>query len=80
MNAAKRRFVLSGLKLFDITQMILSFGLATILVVHLGLRYWSQTVSFYRVKLSNCVTLGLHSTGMAHHPSLSVRSIRVEGD
>jgi exopolysaccharide biosynthesis polyprenyl glycosylphosphotransferase len=54
MNEAKRRFILSGIKLFDIAQLVLSFGLATILVAH-----WERTVSLerflsIRVKLSNC--------------------------
>src|ERR1700680_2709976 len=54
MNEAKRRFILSGIKLFDISQLVLSFGLATILVAH-----WDRTVSLeqflsIRVKLSNC--------------------------
>ena len=54
MNEAKRRFILSGIKLFDISQLVLSFGLATILVAH-----WERTVSLeqflsIRVKLSNC--------------------------
>jgi exopolysaccharide biosynthesis polyprenyl glycosylphosphotransferase len=58
MNEAKRRFLLSGLKIFDISQMILSFGLATIFVV-----YWDRGVGLkeflsMRVKLSNCVTFG----------------------
>src|ERR1700680_649823 len=58
MNEAKRRFLLGGLKVFDISQMILSFGLATILVVH-----WDERVSLehflsIRVSLSNCVTFG----------------------
>jgi len=55
MNDAKRRFFLGGLKLLDISQLILSFGLASILVAQ-----WQRGVSFeeflsMRVKLSNCV-------------------------
>ena len=58
MNDAKRRFLLSGLKLFDVSLMVLSFGLATILVVK-----WDNGISLeqflsIRVKLSNCVTFG----------------------
>jgi exopolysaccharide biosynthesis polyprenyl glycosylphosphotransferase len=55
MNEAKRRFFLGGLKLFDVSQLIVSFGLATILVAR-----WQPGVSLehflsVRVKLSNCV-------------------------
>jgi exopolysaccharide biosynthesis polyprenyl glycosylphosphotransferase len=58
MNEAKRRFLTSGLKLFDISLLLLSYGLATILLVH-----WDQRVSLeqffsVRVKLSNCVAFG----------------------
>jgi exopolysaccharide biosynthesis polyprenyl glycosylphosphotransferase len=54
MNEAKRRFILSGIKLFDISLLILSFSLATMLVAH-----WERGVSLeqflaIRVKLSNC--------------------------
>jgi len=56
MNDAKRRFMLGGLKLFDLVLMGVSFGLATILLLH-----WDRSVDFehflsIRVKLSNCVT------------------------
>jgi len=56
MNEARRRFFLSGLKLFDISQMMLSFGLATILLVQ-----WNESIGLeqflsLRVKLSNCLT------------------------
>jgi exopolysaccharide biosynthesis polyprenyl glycosylphosphotransferase len=55
MNAAKHRFVLNGLKLFDISLLILSFGLATVFVAYgdkgVGLgQFFSM-----RVKLSNCI-------------------------
>ena len=58
MNEAKRRFLLGGLKVFDISQMILSFGLATILVVHWDQRVGLEQFLSIRVKLSNCVTFG----------------------
>jgi hypothetical protein len=54
MNEAKRRFILSGLKLFDIAQMILAFGLSTILLVHLDQRVGLDQFLSMRVKLSNC--------------------------
>ncbi len=54
MNEAKRRFILGGLKLLDIFQLIVSFGLATALVVR-----WNQGAGLeqflsVRIKLSNC--------------------------
>jgi exopolysaccharide biosynthesis polyprenyl glycosylphosphotransferase len=58
MNEAKRRFFLSGLKLFDIFQLILSFGLATILVVHWDQRDSLEQFLSVRVKLSNCAAFG----------------------
>jgi exopolysaccharide biosynthesis polyprenyl glycosylphosphotransferase len=58
MNEAKRRFLLSGLKLFDISQLILSFGLATILVVHWDQGDGLEQFLSVRVKLSNCVGFG----------------------
>lgn len=58
MNEAKRRFLLGGLKILDISQMIVSFALATVLVV--GLDYGNGIEHFLsiRVSLSNCVTFG----------------------
>jgi exopolysaccharide biosynthesis polyprenyl glycosylphosphotransferase len=58
MNAAKRRFVLSGLKLFDISLLILSFGLATLLVAHGNQRVSLAEFLSVRVKLSNCIAFG----------------------
>jgi len=58
MNEAKRRFLLSGLKIFDISQMIISFGLATILVARLDYGTGLEQFLSMRVKLSNCVTFG----------------------
>jgi exopolysaccharide biosynthesis polyprenyl glycosylphosphotransferase len=58
MNEAKRRFLLSGLKLFDVSQLILSFGLATILVVHWDDGSGLQEFLSVRVKLSNCAAFG----------------------
>jgi exopolysaccharide biosynthesis polyprenyl glycosylphosphotransferase len=54
MNEAKRRFFLSGLKLFDIFQLTLSFALATVLVVHWDQRGGLERFLSVRVKLSNC--------------------------
>jgi exopolysaccharide biosynthesis polyprenyl glycosylphosphotransferase len=56
MNEAKRRFLLGGLKLFDLCQLVASYGLATILVIH-----WNQGADLeqflsMRVKVSNCIT------------------------
>lgn len=58
MNEAKRRFLLSGLKIFDISQMTLSFGLATILVVHWDYGNSLEQFLSIRIKLSNCFTFG----------------------
>ena len=58
MIEAKRRFLLSGLKLFDMSQMILAYGLATILVVHWDQRIGLDQFLAIRVKLSNCFTFG----------------------
>jgi len=54
MNEARRRFILSGLKLFDMFQLTVSFGLAAMFVAH-----WDQKVGLgqflsMRIKLSNC--------------------------
>jgi exopolysaccharide biosynthesis polyprenyl glycosylphosphotransferase len=58
MNEAKRRFILSGLKLFDVSQLILSFGLSTILVVRWDQRVGLEQFLSVRVKLSNCAAFG----------------------
>jgi exopolysaccharide biosynthesis polyprenyl glycosylphosphotransferase len=58
MNEAKRRFLLSGLKLLDISQLIMSYGLATILVVQWDQRVGLQQFLAVRVKLSNCFAFG----------------------
>jgi exopolysaccharide biosynthesis polyprenyl glycosylphosphotransferase len=55
MNAAKRRFVLSGLKLFDISLLILSFGLATVFVAYGDKGVGLEQFFSMRVKLSNCI-------------------------
>ena len=47
--------------------MILSFGLATILVVHWDHGVGLEQFLSIRVKLSNCVTFGFYSTDVAHH-------------
>jgi exopolysaccharide biosynthesis polyprenyl glycosylphosphotransferase len=54
MHEARRRFILTGLKLFDITQLTLAFGLATLLVVHWDQRIDLKQFLSMRVKLSNC--------------------------
>jgi exopolysaccharide biosynthesis polyprenyl glycosylphosphotransferase len=59
MNEARRRFLLSGLKLFDVVQLTLSFGLATILVAHWDQRVGLERFLTMRIKLTNCVTFAL---------------------
>ena len=55
MNEDKRRFILTGLKLFDISQLVLAYGLATVLVVQFDQRVSLQQFLSMRVKLSNCI-------------------------
>jgi exopolysaccharide biosynthesis polyprenyl glycosylphosphotransferase len=55
MNAAKRRFVLSGLKLFDSFLLILSFGLASAFVAYGDKGVALEQFFSMRVKLSNCI-------------------------
>jgi exopolysaccharide biosynthesis polyprenyl glycosylphosphotransferase len=55
MHEARRRFILSGLKLFDISQLTLAFGLATMLVVHWDQRIGLAQFLSMRIKLANCV-------------------------
>jgi len=86
MNDAKRRFFLSGLKLFDISQMILSFGLATILVVRWDQGGGVEQFLSVRVKLSNCVAFGsillmwhivFAICGLYESKRLSARSVEI---
>jgi len=58
MNEAKRRFLLSGLKIFDISQMALSFGLTTLLVATWDFNVGIEQFLSIRVSLLNCVTFG----------------------
>jgi len=58
MNTAKRRFLFNTLKMFDISQMILSFGLTTILVVYSDQGASLEQFLSIRIKLSNCVIFG----------------------
>jgi exopolysaccharide biosynthesis polyprenyl glycosylphosphotransferase len=55
MNEDKRRFILTGLKLFDISQLALSYGLATILVVQFDQKVSLGQFLSMRIKLSNCI-------------------------
>jgi exopolysaccharide biosynthesis polyprenyl glycosylphosphotransferase len=54
MHEAKRRFFLSGLKILDLFQLTLSFGLATILAAEWDQRVGLQQFFSMRIKLSNC--------------------------
>ena len=58
MNEAKRRLMLSGVKLVDSFLMIISFGLSTILTVNWDQRVGLEQFFSIRVKLSNCVIFG----------------------
>ncbi len=55
MNEAKRRLLLTGLKLVDLALVVLSYGLATVLVVHA--RHGASFEQFFsmRIKLWNFV-------------------------
>ena len=55
MNEAKRRLLLSGLKLFDLTLVVLSFGLAAALVVHARHGVSVAQLLSMRIKLRNIV-------------------------
>ena len=54
MNEAKRRFLLNVLKLYDLGIILVSFGLATFLLVHADNRVSLHDFLAMRVKLSNC--------------------------
>lgn len=59
MNEGKRRFLLNALKLFDLGLIVVSFGLATVLLVR---SYDSVSLGSFlamRVKLSNCVIFAI---------------------
>jgi exopolysaccharide biosynthesis polyprenyl glycosylphosphotransferase len=56
MNEAKRRFMLGGLKLFDVALMVVSFGLSTVLLLHRDHAVGFEQFLSIRVKLSNCIT------------------------
>jgi exopolysaccharide biosynthesis polyprenyl glycosylphosphotransferase len=59
MNEAKRRFFLSGLKLLELSQLTLSFGLATVLVAHWDQRVGLEQFFSMRIKLFNCAAFAL---------------------
>ena len=59
MNEVKRRFLLNALKMFDLGLIVVSFGLATVLLVH---SYKGVSLGGFlamRVKLSNCVIFAI---------------------
>ncbi len=59
MNEAKRRLLLSAFKLFDLGLMVLSFGLATIVVASAAGRMSLVEFLSMKVKLSNFVTFAV---------------------
>ncbi len=59
MNEAKRRFLLNALKLYDLGIIIVSFGLATFLLVHAENKVSLHDFLAMRVKVSNCVIFAL---------------------
>src|ERR1700686_1176437 len=54
MNEVKRRFLYNALKLFDLGLIVVSFGLATFLLVHADRSSSLRNFLAIRVKLSNC--------------------------
>ena len=54
MNEAKRRFLLNALKLYDLGIIVVSFGLATYLLVHAEHKVSLHDFLAMRVKVSNC--------------------------
>ena len=56
MHDVRRRFLLNALKLFDVTLLVLAFGLATALAAYSDKRFSLTEFFSIRVKLSNCVT------------------------
>ncbi len=54
MNEAKRRFLLNTLKLYDLGIIVVSFGLATFLLVHAEHKVSLHDFLAMRVKVSNC--------------------------
>jgi exopolysaccharide biosynthesis polyprenyl glycosylphosphotransferase len=59
VNEAKRRFLLNALKLYDLGIIIVSFGLATFLLVHAENKVSLHDFLAMRVKVSNCVIFAL---------------------
>jgi exopolysaccharide biosynthesis polyprenyl glycosylphosphotransferase len=54
VNEAKRRFLLNALKLYDLGIIVVSFGLATYLLVHAEHKVSLHDFLAMRVKVSNC--------------------------
>jgi exopolysaccharide biosynthesis polyprenyl glycosylphosphotransferase len=59
VNEAKRRFLLNALKLYDLGIIMVSFGLATFLLVHAENKVSLHDFLAMRVKVSNCVIFAL---------------------
>ena len=59
MNEAKRRFLLSGMKLFDVFQLTVSFGLSALLVAQSQRNVSVEQFLSIRIKLSNCIVFCL---------------------
>jgi exopolysaccharide biosynthesis polyprenyl glycosylphosphotransferase len=55
VNELRRRFLINSLKVLDLGLVLLSFGIATILVAHSDQRFSISEFLSMRVKLSNCV-------------------------
>jgi exopolysaccharide biosynthesis polyprenyl glycosylphosphotransferase len=86
VTEARRRFLLSALKLFDLMLLLGSFGLATVLVVYADTTISLEKFLSIRVKLANCAIffaalLGWHVIfslcGMYRSKRLSTRAAEV---
>ena len=87
MHELRRRFLLNALKLYDLALVVLSFGIATILVAHADKRVSLAEFFSMRVKLSNCLIFGLflfawhgilYSCGLYRSRRLSTRQAEIQ--
>jgi exopolysaccharide biosynthesis polyprenyl glycosylphosphotransferase len=86
VSEARRRFLLSALKVFDLLLLLVSFGLATVLVVYADTTVSLEKFLSIRVKLANCAIffaalLAWHAIfslcGMYRSKRLSTRAAEV---
>jgi exopolysaccharide biosynthesis polyprenyl glycosylphosphotransferase len=87
VHELRRRFLLNALKLYDLALVVLSFGIATILVAHADKRVSLAEFFSMRVKLSNCLIFALflfawhgilYSCGLYRSRRLSTRKAEIQ--